>query len=320
MEKFGSDGIEVGMRRRVSINQAFEIIRNEGNRHQLFDIDPKQNPVTEANLKALLSYSWEFSIHENNRRLFLIPGIEGHPVNSDRIGLTSESLLYLHSHPKNANPFLSMSDVFVSYRYGPKTQLFLLTGEGIVVYKRPQFDPVRQVPTDDTGRELMSVWGDKNKINFFNTNLRRGQKNFFDLQPKDQVPIVRAFCNDTKMIVFDLKWGSSEINKLVDAINLRKRISDNSAPKIPSIADNIPVKIEDLKLSTAQFSELDAAIHHFDMIKLRTGRLFKEKDLRIAWKRFAFELISSVRARGVDGKTERFLKKIEELGSKIEVE
>lgn len=325
MENKSTYGLEAGPKHRVDFAVAMSTLHHEGNKHQVFEIDPFRNPLSEGELMSLTDFPWEYSIHESRKKLLLVPGTREHPLNDEILGVTSEAQLYLHTHPSSKfgepNNFLSMADVFVARVYGENTQLMLITQKGIVVYRRPQYDPVRKISTNETARELMSVWGRKHNIDFFASNRAPGDKDFFNLPNKEQEKIVRQFCDETKMITAEVAWGEPGMQRIVDSINLRLKISDNSAPKPPSIIDAFPIKVSNLRINTPQRSSLEAAIQHLDLINNRIGRLYDNRDMRISWKAFAFELLQQVREEGkVDAKTDLFLRKVEEIGKMVSVE
>lgn len=305
-----------------SIENGLATISNEGNKQQKFEIDPSKKPLTAEQLKSLLKKPWEFSIHEDRGQLVFAVGSESNPQDEESLMVPDNSRLFLHTHPETSdNTFLSMSDVFTTRKHGSQAQLILVTREGLVIFKRPQYDPVRKCPTDESPNELMATWGKEEGVDFYSGKNGGERKNFFELTSAERIEIARRFCTDTHMIVQEVNWDdSTSVERILNAINLIDTVSDNSVPKIPSILDDVEISIDELPLSHSQRVTLEEAVEHLDAVKLRQGRLFKDRKMRESWRDFAYKLIGEVRGGKVDSRTETLLQKLEEIGSQLNLD
>lgn len=305
-----------------SIESGLHAILHEGNKQQKFEFDPSNNPVTAKQLRSLLKQPWEFSLHEDNGKLVFAVGSEGNPQGEETLMVPNNSRLFLHTHPDTSdNTFLSMSDIFNTRKYGVQAQLILVTREGLVVFRQPQYDPVREYPTDESPRELMASWGEHERVDFYSGKNDGERKNFFGLPSAERVEIARRFCADTHMIVQEVNWGNSNsVERILMAINLKGTISDNSVPKIPSVLDDLGISIEELPLSHSQRVTLEGAVNHLDAVKRRQGRLFNDKNMRYNWRNFAYQLIEEVKEGTIDNRTKILLQKLEEIGSQLNLD
>lgn len=213
----------------------FETAR-EGRRAK-FELDPRVDRIGADDLRALLRFPFEISLYERGGRIgvFTTAQPESTLIPLGRRDALTTSLV-AHTHPETDGKvyaYMSLGDILSSTTYfGPNTQQFLITDQGLVVYRRPQFDPVQGSPTDDSARVVISRWGRDRGIGFYQEpDLQR----FGDLADDKQVQLMKDFADATGMIVKDVRWGEEEgVAEIIDAINLTKVISDNRAPVISS--------------------------------------------------------------------------------------
>lgn len=304
-----------------SLNDVVKAVSATEKGAKKFEIDPNKTPVTRDDLRSLLPMNLEVSLHEKSGNLVFGAGEKQHPQSDEELGIERGSKLYLHTHHDGLeNTFISFADVFAAQRYGPETQLIQLSRDGFVVYKRPQFDPIRQQPTDESARELMHEWGKREGIDFFGGGME-GRRDFTKLPMAEKMQIARQFCGETQMIVTEASLDDDEeVERILSAINLQTRISDNVVPRMPSMLDGSNMPVDTHKLNHAQRANLEAAVGHFDQLLIREGRLFYELPLRKAWKDFGLHLIEEIRKEGVDPNIEMFLDALKSKASLIDIE
>ncbi len=304
------------------VETALATIKQEDNQNQRFEISPEINPITPDSVKQLINLPWEFSIHEDSGNLVLAVGKKGNPQSSDELEIPEDTRLFLHTHSSTSdNTFLSMADIFNTGRYGRNAQLILATKQGLVVFTRPQHDPLREAPTRESPRELMYEWGKRNNVDFYGSGDNSERQNFFKMEEDEQIKTARRFCEDHKMIVREVDWEDSEgVSEIFEAINLRKTISNNESPRIPSLADKIDQKIEELGLEYAQQATLKAAIKHFDAIMNRQGVLYYKHDMRAAWRDFAHKLLEEIEAEGIGSQATNYINALREKAARLTVD
>jgi len=102
--------------------------------------------VTSDGIKSLLSLSYEIALTEANGRLILSTGTESNAVGGEEhIKRRDNSKTSFHTHPANGRevPVIapSFTDVWLSDYVSNKTTLGLAHGNGIMVYRKPSFNP-----------------------------------------------------------------------------------------------------------------------------------------------------------------------------------
>lgn len=282
-----------------SLKEAILFLRQFGergihNQVKMFEIDPRIYPIQIDDLKQLVSFPFEFSMHEEKGKLRVATGDERNPTKMDTLRVPENTLLYAHTHSnKSRNTFVSFADILVTDNFESETQQLLITKEGIVVYKRPQFDPIRKMPTDESPRELLYEWSERRNIDFFSKNPQQGKKSFFDLSDQEKMQLAKDFTKDTEMIVKAASWDYQEdISLILSAINQRIVISDNRTPKIPSVLDDLGINLNDFDIeANPAVATIQAVAEHIDSVRYKKGTLLGDRNARKRNKKFALELI-----------------------------
>lgn len=287
-----------------------------------FEINPRSNPISAEELRQLTAFPFEFSVHEVNGNVRVTTGEEHHPSDPDKIGVPKDTSLYSHSHRKTSNNvFISFFDVFITARVGSRAQQVLITREGLVVYKRPQFDPIRNTPTDESPRELMSDWGNQHGIDFFGINPQEDAKRFIDLPDEEKMQIAKDYARDTHMVVMETRWEDTEgVVKVLDAINMRAVITDNKAPKLPSVLDNFNVDLDSLDEDGPQRATIKTIAQHIDYVKYKKGGLFRDRNMRQNWKEFAGKLADQCLEENPSESIKELLLRLKESAQRLSID
>jgi len=247
------------------------------------EVDPRIDPLEAGDLRTLLSFPKEFSIYESEDSIVIATGGgEGKRIHTTVPGrIASVTTLEAHTHPRTDGkvyPFMSLGDLVKTENFGPDAQQILITDEGFVVYKRPQFDPIRNCPTNSAARSLMSTWGRYRGISFSTFEPEASLKRFGDLTEDEAMQVMRDFAKETGMIVKEVEWEDAKgVEEIIDAMNLRKSITDNKAPKIPSVLDDIQIEES---LDPDLLRTIRKIARYIDAVSLKEGVLLEDKGLR----------------------------------------
>lgn len=280
----------------ISLKEAISFLRQPSIEKRkslvkIFNIDPNTQPIQASDLKQLVTFPFEFSIHEDKGMLKVATGDKDRTTKLSDISVPENTLLYVHTHPQTSgNTFLSFADILATDLLGSRVQQILITKAGMIVYKRPQFDPIRDIPTDEDPRESMAQWGDLKGIDFFGFKARGETIRIFDLQDEEEMRIARDFARDYRMVVKEVNWDDGEgVNETLDAINQKIIISDNEAHNPPSVLDDLNVDLD--SVDGPQKPTLRVIAEHIDSVKYKRGILLRDRSMRQHWRDFAIELV-----------------------------
>jgi hypothetical protein len=176
---------------------------------EYFEFLIKDN-VTSDGIKKLLSLKYEIALTEANGRIILSTGVaSGTGLEEDYRHRRDNSRTSFHTHPANGRetPVItpSFSDVYLSEFVSDETTLGLAHGDGIMVYRKPAFDPDTNTSRENKKvRDVMLVYCENRGVDVFGRI--EGLKKYWDLSDAEKVKLQRKFAEETQMIVDEASW------------------------------------------------------------------------------------------------------------------
>ena len=170
-----------------------------------------EGSVVPEEIKALTTFPYEVAITEADGKLILSTGT----INSADGGegfreRRDNSRTSFHTHPANGGeiPVItpSFSDVYLSEFAGDKTTLGLSHPNGIMVYRKPAYDPDTNTSCEDKEvRNVVLIYCKNRGIDVLGG--QEGLKRYWDLSDAEKVKLQRQFVEETKMIVDEASWN-----------------------------------------------------------------------------------------------------------------
>lgn len=167
--------------------------------------------VTSDGIKSLLSFPYEIALTEANGRIVLSTGVaNGTGLEEDYRHRRDHSRTSFHTHPADGRdvPVItpSFADVYISEFVSDKTTLGLAHANGVMVYRKPVFDPDTNTSCEDKeARDVMLVYCEKRGVDVFGG--QKGLKQYWDLSDAEKVNLQRKFAEETRMIVDEASWN-----------------------------------------------------------------------------------------------------------------
>lgn len=191
-----------------------------------FDIDINKHPIDAVEIRNLLSFNYEFGLTEKNGQIVLTTGRKnGTGSNPDFINRRNRSGLSLHTHPIHTDGTVSVTtpsfnDVYVSDFADKTTPLVLAHADGLMIYRKPIWDPIENTPFHGDTRDMLLLYTVAQGIDIFGFN--KQMRSVWELSDVEQVAMQRKFVEDTRMIVAEASWNDTEgVQHIMDVINLR---------------------------------------------------------------------------------------------------
>lgn len=169
-----------------------------------------KDDFTSDGIKSLLSLPYEIALTEANGRIVLSTGVaSGTGLEEDYRHRRDNSKTSFHTHPANGRetPVItpSFGDVCGSEFVSDKTTLGLAHGNGIMVYRKPAFDPDTNTSCDGKeARDVMLAYCENRGVDVFGGG--EGLKQYWDLSGAEKVRLERQFAEETQMIVDEASW------------------------------------------------------------------------------------------------------------------
>lgn len=201
-----------------------------------FEIPVSASPIKSEDVRELTAFPFEFQLLERNGNIIASTGSREQPhAKEQNLDERKNTKLYLHTHPSVNTP--SFSDLALTGDNGER-QLVLAHPGGLMVFRRPIYNPVTQMPSLDGVREILLHYCEAKGIEI-SDRPKQDLRGFFDLTDREQAEFERRFAENTKMIIAETSWDKSEgLTEIMDVINLKRRI-DPDFPIIPSCLDNL---------------------------------------------------------------------------------
>ena len=166
--------------------------------------------VNPSDIRNLTTLPYEVAITEADGRLVLSTGTKNNADGGDGYRERRDnSRTSFHTHPANGRetPVItpSFADIYISEFVCDKTTLGLAHANGVMVYRKPFYDPDKNTSCEDKeARYVMLVYCENRGIDVFGG--RQGLKQYWDLSDAEQVKLQRQFAEETQMIVDEASW------------------------------------------------------------------------------------------------------------------
>lgn len=236
------------------------------------EISVDTSPIEPQDIRGLPTFPFEFQITEQDGKIHVATGLE-ETVPKDVLKIKNAKM-HLHSHPeiidKKGHIILvntpSFSDLRAIFSDDNERIGVLVHSQGLMIFRRPIYNPLTQMPTLDDPREIEIAYC-KSKGVYVEGRPTPGFRSFFDLSDEEQVELQRQFAEDTQIIIQEATWEDTKaVTDIMDVINLRKTI-DSELPAISSCLDGISLG----ELTDSQANQLESLGGLIDTIRNKYG-------------------------------------------------
>ena len=207
-----------------------------------FEIPVAIFPISPEDIKELTEFPFEFQLLQRDENIVVSTGAREQPHAEEQDTQEKrDTKLYFHTHPSK-KPFVntpSFSDLALTTK--DDSQLILAYPGGLMIFRRPIYNPLTQMYSLDDVREILLHYCEAKGIEIFDQP-HKGLRSFFDLTDEEQVQFQRQFAEETRMILREVSWNDKDgVAEIIDVVNLRKSI-DHNYPIIPSCLDTLDLK------------------------------------------------------------------------------
>lgn len=201
------------------------------------------SPISAEDIRELTEFPFEFQLLQRGKNTVTSTGTREQPHTEEQNAQEKrDTKLYFHTHPSK-KPFVntpSFSDLALTTK--GDSQLILAHPRGLMIFRRPIYNPLTQMFSLDDVREILLHYCEAKGIEI-SDRPHQGLRSFFDLTDEEQVQFQRQFTEETRMILREVSWDDKDgVAEIMDVVNLRKSI-DPDYPVIPSCLDALDLKV-----------------------------------------------------------------------------